>query len=444
MPENETYQKKANSEYDQLRYLWKLAIWLQKHKIERPFIHFPSIFHRTTSALLGKLMLKGKEKKILIGLGVLFPKMSMKRKLKIKSAYLSYMGRLMWDMVFLAPSLTWGDTYKKFIKHDNLHYLDEALAKGKGVLLPTLHTSQLFHALGGLFLYHKTNDPSKRYDLVTIGGEANAGMYSLITARYPNYHVYITDKFSNLKNKMLEHLKKNHSILLYYDFSSMRQLKTPFVHDDPNTFFKSTPQSLVSLHQESGATILPVITTPDGRIGKTILKFLDPTPITKVSKEVTKQLENGEITKKEYHARLSSAVNNEMHPYILKYPHLWEELMDFGGYVYKHKISFEKNSTAKEFLTKIKDRCANIQINSFNPKRDDERLNGRIKKQFKEALQALKNPEKIFLLKKSFIRYFNRTPEGEISKILTVAIAKLKIKNETASATKLMQLKEQI
>ena len=203
-------QDKTTAEFNNMQYLWKFAVWMQKSGFYRPFIHIPEVVRRGFGMLMGHLMLRSKKRQIMTGINALFPHFSKQRKNRILKANLSYMGILMCDCMFCVPAVAHDDVYHKYIGHENLHYLDQALEQGKGVIMPTLHTGQFFHALGGIFIRPSTKDPTKRYNLAVLGGRDNAAMFAPITARYPNYYVLETSKFSEVKDIFIEHLKRNH------------------------------------------------------------------------------------------------------------------------------------------------------------------------------------------------------------------------------------------
>jgi lauroyl/myristoyl acyltransferase len=423
----------TNAEFNNLQYLWKAAVWMQNSGFYRPFIHIPEILRRSFGMVMGHLMLRSKKRQIITGINALFPKLSKRRKNKIMHANMSYMGNLMFDCMFCVPAVAHDDVYLKYLSHENLHYLDEALAKGKGVIMPTLHTGQFFHALGSIFMHPSTKDPSKRYNLVVLGGRDNAAMFAPITARYPNYYVLETTKFSEVKNIFIEHLKRNHIIMLYYDFTSKDQIRIPFA-EDPHAFLKSTPQSVAALHFATGAPILPVVTCPAGQIGKSTIKFLDPTPMAKISEE----LEN--VSKDEFHRLISLTLNQQLHPYILKYTHVWEELMAFGSYVNKQRIYFEKGITVKEALISVQNFLINMITNSYEPNRNDEDVKQLIQTGLSQVSNALNNPNAQFCNKRCYIKYFDQNSSLELSKILKSILTRLKMLGESDSEIPMIDL----
>ena len=422
---------KTNSEFDSLQVLWKVAVWMQTSGFYRPFIHFPAVLRKMFGTVMGHLMLKGKKRKIMTGINILFPKKSKKQRLKILSAYLSYMGRFMIDCMFCVPAVAQDHTMHKYISHEDIHYLDKALEKGKGVIMPTLHTGQFFHALGGIFIKPTTKDPSKKYDLVVLGGRDNAAMFAPITARYPNYYVLLTRQYSEVKDILIEHLQQNHIVVLYYDFASMKQLRLPLL-GKPDTMLKASPQSIAALHRITGAPIVPVVTCPQGDIGKSRLKFLDPSAINEVSRTLTEN----KVPKKEFHRQLSYALNKEIHPYLFKYAHVWEELMAFGGYVYKNRLKFPANYSTEDFLGNVQEKMLGMVENSYEPNRDDKNLRRGIEKGFSQAIRELRVPKKPICENKTFIQYFDQDGKSERSKVLNAVASHLhKLGENTAAAT---------
>jgi lauroyl/myristoyl acyltransferase len=359
--------------------------------------------------------------------------MSLKRKKAIMTAYLSYMGKLMVDCMFCVPSVAHDDTYYKYICDKNIQYLDQALEKGKGVILPTLHTGQFFHTLGGIFIKNTTKDPSKKYDLVVVGGRDNAAMFAPITARYPNYHVLLTDKFAEVKDKLIAHLNQNHIVVIYYDFSSMKQLRTPFLGKS-RAFLKATPQSVAALQRATGAAIVPAVSCPQGEIEKTCIEFLDPSSLNLITEQ------SNSMEKNLFHKQISIALNQLLHPYLLKYAHVWEELMAFGGYVYKNRLKLPANLTYFEFVVEIRDKIFYLLENSYEPSRNDMKLREIISKCFEKALNSLENPKSIFKAHKTYIKYFDKNGQQEIQKLVSVLIFQLNKGLETSSALILSEL----
>jgi hypothetical protein len=201
-----------------------------------------------------------------------------------------------------------------------------------------------------------------------------------------------------MKEVIAHHLKKNRIVMLFYDFTKITHLQTPF--DGSNVgFMKPTPQSLVAFHQDTGAPIVPCIALPQGYLGKSEIVFFDSAPYSTISKKYKNASE------KEYHGRICLELNQNLHPYILRYPHVWEELMAFGIWWRLKKIKFEKNITLEKFIVTSFSKAQDLIMLSFEPGRNDVLVSQKIESLKQELLNALKNPKCILFPYKTKYRY---------------------------------------
>ena len=227
------------------------------------------------------------------------------------------------------PNIT-PQNYSHYVTIENQHFLDEALAQGHGVILPSVHINHFFYIIMAL-IYHKN-----RYPVVPVGNMENIQIFQFLAnpKAIPNLHIVGADKFEIINQKLQHHARINHCLLLMHDMGRLHQLRTPF-WDGKHPFLYHTPQSGIKLHQEEESVILPVVAIPSSTPGKQIIRFLDPTPITQVDRlDLDKN-------SKEYHGRISLEINKILAPYIMGFAHCWEEILNFANGRAGDEIHFE-------------------------------------------------------------------------------------------------------
>lgn len=383
--------------------IYHIGRWIHKsgyYKLFRPrFV----ILQKFYSHFVGKFLNRPNNRKnVLIGLKVLRPDLSPYTHRKLADAYFAYMAELMMDMMFNIPPLQETD-HLKYLHATNQHFLDDALAQGKGVLMPTLHIGQFFHVLA-YCAFMSNPDGSAKYEYVVVGTKENISMFSIMIQKQEkkfgkrNVFGVVTRNYSEMKEVIAHHLKKNRIVMLFYDFTKITHLQTPFDGSDVS-FMKPTPQSMVAFHQDTGAPIVPCIAIPQGYLGKSEIIFFDSAPYSAISK----MYEN--VSEKEYHGRICLELNRNLHPFIRSYPHVWEELMAFGIWWRLKKIKFEKNITLEKFITTIFSKAQDLIMLSFEPERNDISVSQNLESLKHQLLDVLKNPIFIVYPYKTKYRY---------------------------------------
>jgi hypothetical protein len=236
-----------------------------------------------------------------------------------------------------------------------------------------------------------------------------------MTRRTPNAYRIVSRKFVDIKDKIIAHLQKNHVINIFVDFAEKNQLRVPFTNTNP--FYKPLPQSIISLHHQTGAPIVPVICHPDREnIGQSIIEFLDPTPLA----ELSKKLKNA--SEEEFHGQMSYKLNQQLSRFLLQYPHIWEELIALGKWRKSLVWKFDKTITRNEFLIKMEENILYLLKKSYVPNYSSLEFQNTINKIFIDAKSQLKQLN-LFVLPNNFrINYFSTNYKTELYHIFQVLI----------------------
>jgi len=233
-----------------------------------------------------------------------------------------------------------------------------------------------------------------------------------------------------MKDVVARHLKKNRIIMLFYDFTKITHLQTAFDGSDVG-FMKPTPQSMIALHQDTGAPIVPCIALPQNYLGKSEIVFFDSAPYSEISKKYKNASE------KEFHGRICLELNRNLHPYILRYPHVWEELMAFGIWWRLKKVRFDKNISTENFISTIFAKAQDLIALSFEPDRNDEIVIQNLESLKQRLLNVLQNPMKILFDHKTKYRYGANSILKEIENLFRLLQKELSRVGETAAASEL-------
>ena len=205
--------------YDKLGSLLNFLDFIQRYKIYRLFQHLPVWWVKFFSRFFGFLFLPRVpkiKKNIYSGLKTLAPRLSENLYKKYYLRILAHIAETFYNWIFILPGLT-PDNHNKYITQKNFHFLDSALSYGKGVIIACPHTHNIIHYFAG-FAYHP-----KKYEVVVIAEFALIRMLKNLIARpelHPNLHFIGTRKFADLKEKILEHLRNNHILIVFYDYTN--------------------------------------------------------------------------------------------------------------------------------------------------------------------------------------------------------------------------------
>nr|MDO8114454.1 hypothetical protein [Candidatus Sigynarchaeota archaeon] len=272
--------------------------------------------------------------------------------------------------------------YRRLVKIEGDEYLQAALAKGKGVIMTSLHIGQFFHEVGGLVL-----DP-RGYELVVVANMKNQMIFENLMQipQYKRLRVVGSASFKQIKEKLANYLKMNKIVFLMHDIAGAHNLKVPFLPGEKD-FLVNLPQGAIALHKATGAPILPVLTIPDGRFTKSTLKFFDPAPILAASER------HRNAPDKEFHGYLSIEINMIMFPYLVNYLHCWEEIVTMGTRTFDIKLRFEKGAGFDQIVGSMR-AWALAQIEgSFEPGRKDEELRAWLIQSMDSVQSAAKKEE---------------------------------------------------
>ena len=405
--------------------LFKIINWIGRKRIYKPIRFVPFSLLNGLGHLIGRFGFgtsKSVQRKMKASFNALYPGISEKRLHKLIDAATKYMAMLFLDIAFRFP-LTGDISIKRFYKYKYTERLAKALQQGKGVIIPILHIGEFLHSPNMMVQY-----PYKKLKIGFIVSVSNMVMYENANRKhFDNLYAFASTKFSLLSHKLESHLKGNNLFLAYHDYSTTKQLRTPFIFGK-FPYLVHSAQSYISLHKNTGAVILPAISHPDGVFGKTKLEFLDNTSIMETSGKYWNE------SNEEFHGRLSTEINRVMYPYIRKYAHVWEEIMRMAVLRCADKVEFSKNCTIHKFLEEIQQKMLGVLDGSFEPDRPDNQLKILINEYFPQIINSVQNPDNILRPHKTFIDLSLMDGISELLKLCTVAQKELRLKGELNSS----------
>lgn len=426
--------KRNKSWYDQLGFLLKFSSFVHLYKIYRLFQHLPVWWVKFFSRFFGFLFLPRIpkiKKNIYSGLKTLRPGLSEKLYNNYYLRILAYVAEMFYSMVFIDPGIN-SENCHKYITPKNFHLLDSALSHGKGVIIPSPHIHTITHFIGGLLLH------PKKYEVAIIAEFGIIRMLRNLAAK-PDYketaHLIGTRRFSDVKEKLLEHLRNNHIVFIFYDYTNRNQFRLPFSKNPNLNFLKPTPQSVASLQLETGAQILPGICYPENN--HSIIEFLPNDSIMEISKKYG-------ANKKQFHIMLGLEINSMIYPYVLKYIHIWEEIINFGSKMRTNYLRFNAGCTVKDFLIGASSRITEIIEGSYEPNRKDEEILSSVNEYFQKILTIIETPDAILRNNRTKIHFPPSNGKDEILKICNVVKKELNFKKELSASKKLDELIQSI
>jgi len=324
-----------------LQPLFHISFYIHHYKLYR-FLGLTKIGRRILGMLIGKCYLEkipSTRTKVLKSLSYLLPRIASNRigEKWVKKVYRSWIfnsGTILVDIMLHLPSIT-SKTLDRFVDFKNLEFLDEALSKRKGAIIASVHTSNIFYVAAGLSM-HPHN-----YEVVGVANMKNQKLFRrlLKDERMKNFHLVGTTNYGDIKNQLENHLKNGRIVIIMCDFSHKGQLHVPFWYGKL-PYLVPFPQSPVALRLKTGAPIIPVLIKSDGRIGKSILEFKNPLPISEWLPEVKMLSESplpSQIQKETFihkiHGEASLMLNSVFAPHLIKNCHLWTEIRQFYGKV---------------------------------------------------------------------------------------------------------------
>lgn len=431
MGNNTSMVPKKKSRAEQMSGMFKITSFIHRYQLFKPFLYLPTSILNAIGTILAPIALKSRRLKARLdeGLDFLFsPFLTPKRKNELYNTNIRYMVQMYLDAIFHSPNI-YAHTLSQFITFEGLAYLYDALKKGNGVIIPTVHTGMYFHILAGL-AYLPDKNP-----VVTVVRPRNQTMYENIINRPELRHFFVlpTSKFDKIKSELLNHLQSNHIVVAMFDYSKKRNLRVPFWEEKFPQLI-TTPQSTIRLHSISGAVLIPAVIEPDGEVGKSIVRFLDPDPIQKYSSSIA------HLPQKDYHGRMSIYLNNLFAPFLVRYAHYWEELRKFThrmqeifdydeiGSIYDHiDILIEKMKEILDlsFETNRRDDAILNSINEFQTS-ILQSIGSTVTEMYREVYQVdlskMTSYQKITILKEKIFELVKR--QNQISPELTLLFDK--------------------
>ncbi len=384
---------------DRLAPLYKLMTFITRWDLIRWHWQSPTLSLTMWSHLIGTILTKipGMARPIKWSMEAFYPNKSRKQiKNMVKASCVNFIN-LFLDLMFRLP-LAAKKPLRKMFSFDTQEHLDKIVEVAKkrdtGVIILVVHTGDVLNCIPG-FTTHPTN-----YKVTSIANYANSSFYQYIvnTPDFDNLKVFPSTEFKKIGKYLVRFINEGYLCIIYQDYSNKKQLRVPMI-EGKFPYLIHTSQSAQALFKKTDAEILPVITLPrDGRMGNTMFKVLDNTEIMKVAHKYR------DAPSKEFHGRLSMAINKSIYPWLRAYAHVWEEVTNLAIQRIADDLKFYNVTIPqKEMIEEIFRKMEQIIDNSWEPDRDDETLLKLIKKYSSEILSALTKPNKEFTFKKEKI-----------------------------------------
>ncbi len=383
--------------------------WNQ-YRIYNAFNWIPLRIANGIGGIAGKIALKSSksyEKKLKRSYYSLFPEnANLQGFHKFRKAYSAYLGKLVFS--FLGGLTTKNPPpIVEFASYQNLELLDRELLKGKGVIVPITHLGELTQVIWAILKH------PKKYTVATVVYVPHMGIYKYANhPYYDNVYFYASTSFRLISKYLQQHLQQNHIVMIYYDFGHPNQFRAPFWHQK-YPYLLYTPQSIIRLHQKTGASILPCINLPDEVIGKTILKFVENSDIMRLSEQLKAKSNH------EFYGALSMELNRTFAPYLKANAHVWEQFLDFNIRI-SDSFKISANLSLIDLLDQIHLKLLSIIENSYEPGRPDEKIIEFLKKFEQSCKKQLINPLMAFRDHNSFMDLTGLSAIKEIEKILLI------------------------
>ncbi|MBN2151256.1 MAG: hypothetical protein JW839_07425 [Candidatus Lokiarchaeota archaeon] len=372
-------RKKAGSAFGDLQAFYEVTNKMHRYRVYKLFKHVPDPLIAGFSHLLARAFF-GSSKRLVTRMrrsvaavaGKEYPP-SFAR--KVADANLKNMGTLLLDLMLKAPNYD-ATNYTRVVRFEGLEHLEGALALGKGALVPSVHVGQFFHCLGALLL--------KGYEIAAVGNMKNRLVFEAV-AGFPQYRklrAVPRDSYERIHASLVRHLRRNRIVFLMHDIARAHNLRVPFVHGQRDCLVP-TPQGIAALQRETGAPVVPVVAVPDGRFTRSVVRVLDPAAIQKAIDQHKGDPPGA------FHGHLSTAINKELFPYVVRYPHCHEELTGIGGFLLDLAVKFPRGAGLADVIGAAEKHVAALVRGSFEPGRADERFLGWLGGVWKHGREAV-------------------------------------------------------
>jgi KDO2-lipid IV(A) lauroyltransferase len=227
-----------------------------------------------------------------------------------------------------------------------LEHVDEALKRGKGVIIASTH----FGHIQALYLATAL----KGYKVNIIANVRVSGPLVALKA-VPNLRCIPTGRKQDLNAMLHRVLKENQLLFVFADFSQRKQMGVKFMGR-----LAHTPAGIPSLAKETGAAIIPAYTYPNSY--KThVIKFMPEYHLQ----------DNPEWSKKEFLGNNLLELNNLQTWIIRKRPELYFERITYAierTYLRKEKL---ENADSKEVVEHAIILLRNVILTTFEKGRND-------------------------------------------------------------------------
>ncbi len=373
---------------------WFLRKWM-KLRLYVLFNLLPLPLREGIAGALGQIFLgfsKSNRFKVESAFRVLYPNIKLNQMLRrFYFAHCAYLGKLFFDFMNGLPKNI-DLPIKQFIKFEHLDLLYRELEKRKGVIVPTTHLGQLVHVI---YAFSKLPE---RIPVATVIYTPHLITYQFTNrVGYDHIFLYASTSFSKISKYLVNHLRQNHIVVIYYDFGTPRQLRVP-MWPERFPYLINTPQSVVNLHRKTGASILPCLNTPDRYIHYSRLKFCENQSLMNISAKIRHQ------PVKIIHGRLSLEINRIIYPTIERYAHVWEQIPDLATARLADELLIPEKCNLWKFMNLIIEKMRQIIMNSFELHRNDsmiletcEKMGNLLKKNKKSLLHIMQESKKINL-----------------------------------------------
>jgi KDO2-lipid IV(A) lauroyltransferase len=386
---------------------FQIAAFVHRYHLYRPFKHIPARIPYVLGMLFGhafvgtSAIIRPRLEKTF---RLFFPHATERRIRQLRFATVTHMGQLLFQIMLRNPNITPNNLHH-FVQFRHEERLKNALALGKGVIMPSVHTGDFILMLGSLVL--------KGYPVAAVGNLQNITLFQHLIPRsdFGSLYVIGSTKFGEIKEQMAEHLQRNHIVFLMQDYANNQQLATPW-SPGRYEFLIHTPQSWISLHHKYGSPIVPVINHPQGELGKIIVDFLDATPVI----QLNQKLQNS--SSKELHGRMSMALNHLLLPYILAYSHVWEEILNFLNARIGDVLLIPANTSLDALIPLVKAKCQSLIDHSYEPGREDGVILMDLEKTWAQLQQKIHDPTKSIGSKRLKIDLGARSCMDRIKKLI--------------------------
>jgi KDO2-lipid IV(A) lauroyltransferase len=298
-------------------------------------------------------------------LEIMFPEKSPKEILQIsKNAWRVLSYGFFSELLVELP--TWNEkNVDKHVKFIGLEHLENALKRGKGVIIASTHVGLLPAMYIALAL--------KGYKTNII---ANVRVSGPLVAIRPIKGIrgIPTGSLDKLKPKLEYVLKNNELLYIFADFSQKKQMGIKFMGR-----LGHTPAGIPPLAKETGAAIIPTFTYPIS-LGKYAIRFLPEYKLVDFE------------DKKEFLGYNMLQLNNMMTWLIKKIPHLYFEYISYDMLkLYRREIKVT-DADSRKVAQSLLDLARQVVYTTYEKNRKDQRYY-EIFDKIQKDLEAIPNSE---------------------------------------------------